>query len=201
VKPVGAVRELEVDPRIVAASNRDLEDLVAAGAFRSDLYYRLNVITLQVPPLRDREEDIPLLAEHFVRKFAAEMGRPVRRVAPEAMALLCAYHFPGNVRELENLMERAVTLTTTETVTPAALPTFRAPAGEHPSHATTLPPGGLDLDQHLGTIEQEILTKALDRAGGNRTEAAHLLRITLRSLRYRLSKYGIDAGDSTHDEK
>jgi len=193
IKPVGAVSELEVDVRIIAASNRDLEQEVASERFRSDLYYRLNVIALTVPPLRDRPEDIPLLAEHFMRRYAAEMGRPVRRIAPEALSLLCTHHYPGNVRELENLVERAVTLAVDEVLDVSSLPTFRRPGPRHLAHVA-IPPDGLDLDQYMGTIEKQVLTRALEQTGGNRTEAAHLLRITLRSMRYRLAKYGIEVG-------
>jgi two-component system response regulator PilR (NtrC family) len=194
IKPVGAVAEHEVDVRIVAASNRELEQEVSAGRFRPDLYYRLNVIPVRIPPLRQREEDVPLLAEHFLRKFAAELGRPVRGVAPEAMALLRAYQYPGNVRELENLIERAVTLTTSPLVDAESLPELRqAPSFADDSlPATTLPESGLDLDAHISGIEKSLLLRALERSNGNRPAAAALLHLNLRSLRYRLAKYGID---------
>jgi len=192
IKPVGSVAETEVDVRIIAASNRDLEEEVASERFRSDLYYRLNVITLQVPALRDRAEDIPLLAEHFVRKHAAAMGRPVQHITPEAMSLLCNYHYPGNVRELENVIERAVTLAVSDELDVSSLPQFRRSTTPGPN--LQLPDEGLDLDQYMGSIEKQLLLKTLGRVGGNRTEAADLLHISLRSLRYRLVKYGIDHG-------
>ncbi len=193
IKPVGAVSEREIDVRIVAASNRHLEEDVKAGRFRSDLFYRLNVIPIQIPPLRERE-DIPLLIEHFLRRFSAEMGRTVRGVTPEAMTLLRAYRYPGNVRELENLIERAVTLTATDLVDSAALPELRRPPpSEELSPLASLPQGGLDLDAHIAGIERGLLLEALDRVGGNRTAAAELLRISLRSFRYRLAKFGLDS--------
>ena len=192
IKPVGAVSEAEVDVRIIAASNRNLEEDVEQERFRSDLYYRLNVITLNVPPLRDRTEDVPLLAEHFVRKFAAEMGRPVQRIAPQVISALCNYHYPGNVRELENLIERAMTLATGDQLDLSSLPQFRPPFQRGP--LASIPEDGLDLDQYVGNIEKQLLVKTLERTRGNRTEAAQLLRITQRSLRYRLAKYGIDHG-------
>jgi two-component system, NtrC family, response regulator PilR len=196
IKPVGAVAEREVDVRIVAASNRNLEEEVAQGRFRSDLFYRLNVIPILVPPLREREEDIPLLAEHFLRKFAAETGRTVRTITPEAMGLLCRYSYPGNVRELENLVERAVTLAPSDTIDATSLPELRAPSSpEHVAVEVALPDEGMDLDAHVAEIEKELLQRALARAGGNRAEAAKILRISLRSLRYRLAKYALDSDD------
>jgi two-component system response regulator PilR (NtrC family) len=198
VKPVGAVAEREIDVRIVAASNRNLEHEVAQGRFRQDLYYRLHVIPLRVPALREREEDIPLLAEHFLRRFAAETGRPVRGISPEAMALLRAYLYPGNVRELENLIERAVTLTPTDVIGAVSLPDLSRPGlATEPGAGPALPESGIDLDAHVAGIEHHLVLEALRRTGGNRTAAAHLLRISLRSLRYRLAKHGIDSTGET----
>jgi two-component system, NtrC family, response regulator PilR len=195
VKPVGAVKEREVDVRILAASNRDLKQEVAEGRFRSDLYYRLNVIAVRIPPLREREEDVPLLTEHFLRKFAAQNGRAVHDIDSRALALLRAYRYPGNVRELENIIERAVTLAPGNTIDESCLPELRRETGEElPRVTTELPEDGLDLDGHVAGIERELLVQALARCGGSRTEAAALLRITLRSLRYRLAKYGLDSG-------
>jgi two-component system response regulator PilR (NtrC family) len=199
IKPVGAVSETEVDVRIIAASNRDLEQEVAEDRFRSDLFYRLNVISLQVPPLRDRQEDIPLLAEHFVRKYSAEMGRPVHAITPEAMSFLCSHSYPGNVRELENLIERAVTLATDDVLDTSSLPELRRAGARHPG-SLVLPEEGLDLDRYMGDIEKQLLVKTLQRTGGNRTQAAQLLRITLRSLRYRLQKFGIGDEDGSEDQ-
>ncbi|MFH1130500.1 MAG: sigma-54 dependent transcriptional regulator, partial [Pseudomonadota bacterium] len=191
IKPVGAVSEQNVDVRVLAASNRELDKEVDQGRFRSDLFYRLNVIPARIPPLRERKEDIPLLTQHFIRKFAAAMDRRIKRMTPNAMALLSNYHYPGNVRELENLVERAVTLSQENEIDDSALPELhQKKIGA--SATPELPEQGLDLDNHVGEIEQDLLLKALARTNGNRTEAARLLGISMRSIRYRLEKYGID---------
>jgi two-component system response regulator PilR (NtrC family) len=200
VKPVGGVAEREIDVRIVAATNRDLETEVEKGTFRQDLFYRLNVIQVRLPPLRERREDIALLVEHFVRKFSAEHGRAVAGLEPEAMSVLMAYHYPGNVRELENLIERAVTLAPHDRVTLDALPSLRGLAARdltiQPAAAPNLPEQGLNLESVVEDFERGIIIKALERTDGNRTEAARLLGVTFRSLRYRLSKLGISGEDS-----
>jgi two-component system response regulator PilR (NtrC family) len=189
--------------RIVAATNRDLETEVEKGTFRQDLFYRLNVIQLRLPPLRERREDIPLLVDHFVRKFSAEHGRQVGGTDPEAMSALMAYHFPGNVRELENLIERAVTLAPGDRVSAEALPTLKGLSATDSTlgvPATTLPEEGLDLERVVEDFERSLIIRALERTGGNRTEAARLLGVTFRSLRYRLSKLGITGAESAEDK-
>ena len=192
VKPVGSTSERPVDVRILAASNRELQRAIREGSFRSDLYYRLNVISVELPPLRERRADIPLLAEHFVRKYAAEAGRALRGLDAPALARLCDYDYPGNVRELENLIERAVTLVQGDEIGVAVLPELRpTTAGADALPLAALPPAGLDLDTHIGTIERALLQQALDRTEGNRSAAAQLLRMSLRSLRYRLAKYAL----------
>ncbi|MCS6913236.1 MAG: sigma-54 dependent transcriptional regulator [Myxococcota bacterium] len=193
IKPVGGSREIEVDVRVVAATNRDLESEVERGAFRRDLFYRLNVIQIILPPLRARREDIPLLAEHFLRKQAASVGKPITGLTPEAMKALCDYDFPGNVRELENIIERAVILETSHLITRSSLPEL-TPRRKLPVAATELgvPPEGIDLERVLGEIERDLLLKALEQAGHVRKEAAKLLNISLRSLRYRMAKHGVD---------
>jgi two-component system response regulator PilR (NtrC family) len=196
VRPIGGSKELEVDVRVVAATNRDLEQEVASGAFRQDLFYRLNVIRLHLPPLRERPEDIPLLAQHFVIKHSALAGKPME-LAPEARRWLAQQPYPGNVRELENVIERAVTLALGDRITLDDLPDGAGPRREpvEGSAPAALSPG-FDIDAHLGAIERRILLQALEQAGGVRTEAAKLLGTTFRSFRYRLSKYGLgDAGD------
>ena len=202
IRPVGATNEKEIDVRVVAASNRDLEGEVERGAFRRDLYYRLNVIQIQMPPLRARREDIPLLAQVFAERCGAEVGKSVAGFDPDAMRALCEYDYPGNVRELENLVERAVTLSNQPTLSrdlfPDLSPKRKAavPAGE-----IEFPEGGVDIERIIGDLEREYLLKALGRAGGVRKEAARLLGITARSIRYRLSKHGIDPGvDDTPGE-
>jgi two-component system response regulator PilR (NtrC family) len=205
VKRVGGVSEEEVDVRVVAATNRDLEAEVERGAFRQDLYYRLNVIQLHLPPLRNRAEDIPLLVEHFIRKHAAALGRTIVGVEPDAMATLCDYDYPGNVRELENLVERAVTLESGDRITRAALPELvprRRPRREAPAPGAPgtqgapaeWPDDGIDLDRALAEYERDLIQRALERAGGVRKTAAKELHVSLRSLRYRLAKLGL-AGD------
>jgi two-component system, NtrC family, response regulator PilR len=199
VKPVGGVAEREVDVRIVAATNRDLETEVEKGTFRQDLYYRLNVIQIRLPPLRERREDLPLLVDHFIRKFSAEHSRNVVSAAPEVMSALMSYHFPGNVRELENMIERAVTLATTDWLGIDAFPNLIGLQGTTPSvnAIANIADEGLDLERHMEEYERTILIKALEKTGGNRTEAARLLRVSFRSMRYRLSKLGITGIDTS----
>ena len=196
VKPVGATEEIEVDVRVIAATNRDLEAEVARGAFRADLYYRLNVIELRLPPLRQRREDIPLLAEHFLRRFGAEHGRTLAAVA-EAMRRLESYDFPGNVRELENIIERAVALSSSATDRRRAISPRssrrRTRGADEPRGS--FPPEGVDLDALVSDYERGWVLRALEQTGGVRKRAATLLGISFRSLRYRLDKLGIDKGD------
>jgi two-component system, NtrC family, response regulator PilR len=199
VKPVGGTEERPVDVRVVAATNRDLEAEVASGGFRQDLYYRLNVIQVHVPPLRQRREDIPLLVEHFVRRYAAELGKRMTGIAPDALAALAAYDFPGNVRELENIVERAVTLEPTALIQRASLPDLGR-AGGPVSAPVELPPSGIDLDRILADLEREMVQRALKQSGGVRKDAARLLGITFRSLRYRLVKLGIAGGETLERE-
>jgi len=195
IRRVGGSRDVPVAARIVAATNRDLSTEVQAGRFREDLYYRLNVIQLRIPPLRERREDLPLFLAHFLERFAAELGRPRARLSPEAEEILLAHDWPGNVRELANVVERAVTLSTGEVLEPGVLPpNLRGRvAAVAVTGAATLPDSGMDLQSHLDAIERALLEQALARTGGVKTEAARLLSLTFRSLRYRLAKYGIGA--------
>jgi two-component system, NtrC family, response regulator PilR len=199
VKPVGATEELEVDVRMIAATNRDLESEVARGAFRPDLYYRLNVIELRLPPLRHRREDIPLLAEHFLRRFSAEHHRAAK-LSAEAMRRLESYEFPGNVRELENIIERAVALSSSALIGASDLPETRTPRIAAPQPPSALPPDGVDLDQLVSDYERTWVLRALEQTGGVRKRAAALLGISFRSLRYRLEKLGIDRGDDKAED-
>jgi two-component system response regulator PilR (NtrC family) len=194
VRPVGGNREEAVDVRIIAATNQDLETLIDGGEFREDLYYRINVIPLHLPPLRQRREDIPLLVEHFLKKFSEEMdlGEP-RRISVEAMRVLEAYPWPGNVRELENAIERAVALSSEPTLTTRDLPAHLLEGRPVASAAVTLPEEGLDLEAHLERIRAELMTQALDRAGGVQTKAAELLGMSFRSFRYYAKKVGVTA--------
>ena len=199
VKPVGATEELEIDVRVIAATNRDLEAEVARGAFRADLYYRLNVIEIRIAPLRQRREDIPLLAEHFLRRFGGELGRSAR-LSPEALRRLESYEFPGNVRELENMVERAVALSSSPVIGADELPELRAPRSPAGEIATAFPPEGVDLDRLLAEFERVWVLRALEQTGGIRKRAAALLGISFRSLRYRLDKLGIEPQGGEDDE-
>jgi two-component system response regulator PilR (NtrC family) len=202
VRPVGAAAEIPVDVRVLAATNRDVEADVRAGSFRQDLYYRLNVIRIELPPLRERPEDIPYLAERFVRRFAGELGKDVRGLTPDALRALYAYAFPGNVRELENMIERAVALAGGPAIGLGDLPAAVAGLSASPAPALAdLPPGGCKLDEVLGEVERRLILQALERTGGVRKAAAKLLGITFRSLRYRLAKHALeDASDGDEAE-
>ncbi len=187
VRPVGGTDEIDVDVRVIAATNVPLEELVRQKRFREDLFYRLQVIPINTPPLRKRKEDIPALAEHFRERFAKDMGKLVGSVSPEAMELLERYAWPGNVRELENVVERAVALETTAAIQPDRLPeSIRRPAALEP-----LPPigQGFSLDAYLRSIEARLVEEALARSGGDRAEASRLLGVSARSLRYLLRKH------------
>ncbi len=192
VRPVGSSQEFEADTRVVAATNRDLEAAIDAGEFRSDLYFRLDVVQIVLPPLRHRTEDIPVMVERFFERFNREMGRDLQAVSPAAMQWFLDHDYPGNVRELENLVERAVALETGSSVSADNLPTRRrsrvpgAAAG-----GPELGESGIDLDQAVADLERRLIAKALDRTGGVRKDAAKLLGVSFRSLRYRLDKLGI----------
>ncbi|MEM9489647.1 MAG: sigma-54 dependent transcriptional regulator [Myxococcota bacterium] len=199
IKPVGGTSEIPVDVRVIAATNRELEAEVARSAFRSDLYYRLNVIELRLPPLRQRREDIPLLIEHFLRRHSNEQNRPGLTLSAEAMHALQDYGYPGNVRELENLIERAVTLSSEPRITAEVFPPLRAQPrpGHRDDTGFALPEEGIDLDQVLGDYERELIRQALSRTGGVRKHAAQLLGISFRSLRYRLTKLDLDDSEGS----
>jgi two-component system response regulator PilR (NtrC family) len=193
IKPVGGNRDLEFDARIVAATNRDLSEEVKEGRFREDLFYRLNVIQIFVPPLRERREDILKLAEHFIEQHANEMGRSLLSLSKEACSYLQSYGWPGNVRELENAMERAVTLTEGRVIKPDVLPPQVRGVSLSTDGAVELPPGGIDLQAYLDAVERKYLQMALAQAGGVKKEGAKLLGLTFRSMRYRLAKLGLAA--------
>ncbi len=199
VRPVGATQELPVDVRVMAATNRDIEADVAAGKFRSDLYYRLNVLRLSLPPLRERREDVPVLAESFVRRFADELGKEIAGFTPDAVRALQSYSFPGNVRELENVIERAVALAGSRVIGLGDLPPELSGSAGAPTPALLdLPAEGTKLDDILSEVERRLILSALERTGGVRTRAAELLGITFRSFRYRLKKHGL--GDEAEDD-
>jgi two-component system response regulator PilR (NtrC family) len=196
VRGVGASAEVPIDVRVLAATNRNVEEDVRSGRFRQDLYYRLNVIRIEVPPLRERREDVRPLAEHFLARCAAEMNKDSRAFSPDAFRALEAYAFPGNVRELENIVERAVALATGHTIGLGDLPREVSGAAAQTTPALVgLPDEGCNLDDVLGEVERRLLLQALERSGGVRTQAAKLLGVTFRSLRYRLQKHGLGDDD------
>jgi two-component system, NtrC family, response regulator PilR len=197
VRPVGAESEIAVDVRVVAATNRDLERDVTDGRFRQDLFYRLNVIRIHLPPLRERPEDIPLLATHFLEKHCAVQGKRLE-LSNDALRWLVSQAYPGNVRELENLVERAVTLAQGPTVERADLPDG-GDDGPMPLGAP-LPDEGFSIDDYLADVERRLLLKALDQSGGVRARAARLLGTTARSARYRFDKHGIGGDDEPGDD-
>ena len=198
VRPIGSTEESDVDVRVIAATNKDLEKEIAEGRFREDLYYRLSVIPIHLPPLRERREDIPLLARDFLERFAKSMSKSIDGIEPEAMRLLEVYEWPGNVRELENTIERAVALESRHKISTEALPErirthFQesVPHSAHNGNGTALPQEGLNLEEHIQKIERSYLLAALERSGGVRTQAAELLKMSYRSFRHYAKKYGV----------
>jgi two-component system response regulator PilR (NtrC family) len=191
IRRVGDTKDIKVDVRLIAATNKDLEAAVGDGTLREDLFYRLNVIPIHLPALRERSEDIPLLVAHFLQKFGTELGKDVQGVAPEALALLEQYHWPGNIRELENVVERALVLGTGKVLTAESLPESvrrqRQPRGAD----LDLPEAGLDLEATLDQIERRLLEKALERTKGVQTRAAEVLRLSFRQFRYKLQKHNL----------
>jgi two-component system response regulator PilR (NtrC family) len=190
IRRVGGTDEIEVDVRLVAATNRPLDVLVKERRFREDLYYRLNVIPVHIPPLRQRREDIPLLADHFLARFAKEMGKAISKVSSQAMQRLTAHSWPGNVRELENVIERAVALEPTPALLPERLPEALLD-GAAPGASGEIP-AGFSLDDHLRSLEASYVQRALQQSRGERASAAQLLGIKPRSLRYLIRKHALD---------
>ncbi len=189
---LGGLEEVEADIRIIAATNQDLAKMVADGKFREDLFYRINVIPVHLPPLRDRIEDIPLLAEHFVEKYHKQMGKPVTGISGEAMEYLKAYEWPGNIRELENVVERAVALEQAPVILPESLPeTVRFHSPRRAPSLVALPDSGFDLEVHVQDIERDYIARALRQAGGVQVKAAELLGMSFRSFRYYAKKYNL----------
>ncbi|NJL29458.1 MAG: sigma-54-dependent Fis family transcriptional regulator [Thermoanaerobaculia bacterium] len=198
VRRVGGNLEEGVDVRIIAATNQNLQERIASGEFREDLFYRINVIPIELPPLRNRREDVPLLVEHFVKKFSAEMAIENRPVSKEALRHLEEYDWPGNVRELENTIERALALATSETLTPRDLPRHIVSRESKPTEAVVLPEDGLDLERYLDEIRAQMMSQALERCHGVQTQAAELIGMTFRSFRYYAKKLKL-AGHGADD--
>jgi two-component system response regulator PilR (NtrC family) len=195
IRPVGGGQETPVDVRVVAATNKNLLQLVQDGQFREDLYYRLSVIPVQVPPLRDRGDDIVLLANHFLKKFAVQMGKNVVRLSPESLSTMKGYDWPGNVRVLENTIERAVAMSTEEELRvdlpnsgASSIPTAAANAG---ALGVVLPTDGIDLERYIADVEKSLLQSALRRSSGIQTRAAELLHLSYRSFRHMMKKYDL----------
>ncbi|HLA89234.1 MAG TPA: sigma-54 dependent transcriptional regulator [Gemmatimonadaceae bacterium] len=184
---VGGVRNIEVDVHVITATNRNLEDAVAGGAFREDLFYRLNVVPVHIPPLRERPEDIGPLAVHFIELLCRELRQPPRELSREALAALERYPWPGNARELRNVLERLLLLEDADAVHADQLPPEIRGTAAQAGKMLVLPASGLDLEE----LERELLCQALERADGNKTGAARLLGLTRDTMRYRLEKYGI----------
>jgi len=191
VRRVGSNVETPVEVRVIAATNRDLADSIQKGTFREDLFYRINVIPITLPPLRQRREDIPLLVDHFIDKFCTNLGVTKKRISADAMRAIEKYHWPGNVRELENVIERMIALETSEVLTTKSLPDHILLGGAMPDVTFDLPSEGLSLEDHLDSIMKIFMLKALERTGGVQTQAAELLHMTFRSFRYYAKKFDL----------
>jgi two-component system response regulator PilR (NtrC family) len=193
VRPVGGTAEIPIDVRLIAATNNDLERMVADNQFREDLYYRISVIPIEVPPLRDRREDLPLLANHFLKKYVAASGKQITRISELSLKLLAGYDWPGNVRQLENTIERAVALEASDELN-VELPVERArirvgTSGGSNGHSVSIPSEGLDMERYVADLERNMLQNALRQSGGVQTRAAELLKLSYRSFRHLVKKY------------
>ncbi len=197
IRRIGGSEDIRVDVRIVSATNQDLQAKVKKGEFREDLYFRLNVIPIHIPPLRKRKEDIPLLAQYFIEKYAREFGKEVKRISTYALELLMGYPFPGNIRELENIIERSVALESSSIILPENLIIAEEGSGAVASSvpAGAFPETGIDLNGELERFEREIIVKALEKARGSKTKAASLLGVSFPSLRHRIEKLSMENGE------
>ncbi|MBS3906452.1 MAG: sigma-54-dependent Fis family transcriptional regulator [Syntrophaceae bacterium] len=198
-KRVGGTEDIRVDVRIISATNKDLEGAVREKQFREDLFYRLNVIQIRIPSLRERKEDIPSLTGHFLKKYSEELGKQISQASPEALRILIQYDYPGNVRELQNIIERAVALETSQELTVQNLSSYieeQLPGKKRPLDLE-IPSEGVDLEKIVEDVERTLLLKALDRTKGIKKKAAELLHINFRSMRYRLEKYGLNHSDES----
>jgi two-component system response regulator PilR (NtrC family) len=206
IRHVGGTEEIPVDVRVITATNQDLEQMVREKQFREDLYYRINVIAIRMPALREKREDIPALAEHFLEKYRGVVGKPIPGgISKAAMECLEAYAWPGNVRQLENVIERSVAMETTDQIQPVSLsPEVRDRKVGSGGPEIHLPDAGVDLEQHLEELRQRYMCQAMDRSAGVQTRAAELLGMTFRSFRYFAKKYGLSrdsrSGESIREE-
>jgi two-component system response regulator PilR (NtrC family) len=194
VRPVGGAEEIPIDVRVIAATNRDLQKMVEEKAFREDLFYRISVIPIEVPPLRNRRDDIPMLANHFLKKFAPMVGREIDRIERTSLERMLAYEWPGNVRQLENAMERAVALETSNELhveLPERQKAMAAAATNGASTVREVPADGVDFEGYIADIERSLIESALKQANGVQTRAADLLKVSYRSFRHLVKKYDI----------
>jgi two-component system, NtrC family, response regulator PilR len=198
-KRVGGTEDIRVDVRIIAATNKELEEAVKEKRFREDLFYRLNVIQIKLPPLRDRREDIQILANHFLKKYSQELSKNISKISPEALQILLNYEYPGNVRELQNIIERAVALESSSDLTAHNLSSYLSeqPLLRKGPIDIEIPNDGIDLEKMVEDLERTLLLKALDKTKGIKKKAAELLHINFRSMRYRLEKYGLNHGSDS----
>ena len=198
-KRVGGTEDIRVDVRIIAATNKELEEAVKEKRFREDLFYRLNVIQIKLPPLRDRREDIQILANHFLKKYSQELSKNILKISPEALQILLNYEYPGNVRELQNIIERAVALESSPDLTTHNLSSYLSeqPLLRKGPIDIEIPNDGIDLEKMVEDLERTLLLKALDKTKGIKKKAAELLHINFRSMRYRLEKYGLNHGSDS----
>ena len=193
IRRVGDSRSEKVDVKVIAATVRDLPAAVKAGLFREDLFYRLNVLNLRLPPLRERKGDIEALSAHFIAKYNLRLSRHVKGIAPDAQQLLVDYPWPGNVRELENAIERAMVLCEGESITVEGLPELMvAPGGAGPEGQGGVAPGELSIKKASRSLEEDLIRRALQKTRGNRTRAAELLEISHRALLYKIKEFGVD---------
>lgn len=185
LRKVGDTKSIRIDVRVIAATARNISEEIRKGNFREDLFYRLNVVNINLPPLRERKGDIPILAGHFLKIYSDKFGKPIKGIDKEAMDAISSYQWPGNVRELENVMERAVILEDADVITQKSLPFFKTPDTRHQTQ-------GLSIKKAEEAIEKELIKKALDATGGNKTKAAELLEISHRALLYKIKGYGVE---------
>jgi two-component system, NtrC family, response regulator PilR len=188
---IGGAEDIRVDVRIISATHQNLSENVKSGSFREDLYYRLNVIPLRLPPLRERREDIPALTRHFIEKYSREFGKAIQTISAYALELLMQYPFPGNIRELENIIERSIALETSNIILPENLVLSKELAQEEVTAVSELTDEGINLNEELARYEKLIIEKALKKTGGSKTRAAELLKISYDSLHYRTEKLGM----------
>ncbi|MCK9232031.1 MAG: sigma 54-interacting transcriptional regulator, partial [Syntrophales bacterium] len=186
---VGGTEDIRVDVRIISATNKDLQQRVYEERFREDLYYRLNVIPIHIPPLRERKDDIPILTRYFIEKYSRQFGKKIQNISTYALELLVDYPFPGNIRELENIIERSIALEASSIILPENLVLSNSASRfEAPGDGIDIPPEGIHLNQELARVEKAYIDAALGKTNGSRKMAAELLNITLDSLHYRIDK-------------